>query len=129
MNSFLPDWIKGLYSIVSVTCRFFYDIFRKIWHVISFFCVMLVAFFAQVMAVLSWLLIQFQVVLAMLGDATDAADAAFAAGWPAQLFGVVAWCNHYAPVAEMAIMALALLFVYGICSLVRMIKSFAPSVA
>jgi len=127
--NFLPDWVNGLYEIVSATLRFFYDIFAKLWHVIVFLCSMLAAFFQEAVAVLEWCLAQAAVILGFFDSAAASASAAIAAGWPPQLWGIVAWMNHYAPVAEMAVMVCVLLFVYAVCSLIRVIKSFVPTVS
>jgi len=127
--NFLPDWLQGIYTIISHTLRFVYDLFAKLWHVIVVVAGFLATFFQEVMAILAWLLNQFTAVMALLGDATTAVNAAMAAGWPPQMFGAVAWVNHYVPFAEAVAMLSALLFVYAITSVVRMVKSFTPTVA
>ena len=128
MNWLIPDWLKGLYSIISATCRFIYDLFARLWHIIVFACAGLVAFFDQVMSVIGWLTSQFAVLVSLVGSSSNSCAAAMAAGWPPQLYGTVAWLNYYAPVSEMVIMLSALGTAWVVATVARIIKSVIPTI-
>ena len=122
----LIDYAKGVYNVISA-------IGKVIWTIITQ-CIGLIAFVVVVCVELGvWLHdnaagIRDQIVTAwdVLQNAHNSFTNARSAGWPPQMAECVAYVNGFFPLQEMIVGTTALIHLFLVCMVVRMVKSIIP---
>lgn len=128
LTSWVPSWMEGLYEIISHIGKLIWMILTALWAPIVFIVTLLVAIFAAVKDAWEFVSTNIAAAVAVLSSATDSMQTAVAAGWPPQFAAGVNYINQIAPLGETFVALMALLFLWIVCTVLRVVKSWIPTI-
>lgn len=128
MLSTIRKIIQGLFEIVSHVLKVIWSILRSVWMLLVLVIGFLVGIYPYLDGVIDTVTMHVIAATSVLAGSTEGMKAALEAGWPPQLAGGLAFVNAYFPVAEVSGMTVTLISVYVVATLVRIVKSFFPTI-
>lgn len=126
---FLPKWIEAIWEVFSKIAKLVWLALAAGWLPIFGTITAVAYLWGKIISVGSFIATQATVVWTMLTDSSNSASAALAGGWPSGMANGIGFLNSFLPVVEGALMVTSLIFVYLACTLVRMVKSWLPTVS
>jgi len=129
LSSWVPDWVKAIWAVISRIGYFFWWILSSLWHLIVVGVTVLITFFAEVIAALGWVADKLVLLWDLITDSGNTYRTLVSSGWPSSLAAPVHWANQHFPVAELIAAFVLLALAYVVATTIRIIKSCIPTVA
>jgi len=120
--------VEGIYSIFSSLGKLIWLAISSFWHILLITGSLLVTFAPYLEQVIDYLNNNLTAAWEVLGDSTTALDSARTAGWPAELATGLQFANSWVPLAEWFGMFAALMLLWFVCTMIRIVKSFIPAI-
>jgi hypothetical protein len=126
---FLPDWVKAIWEVLSKVLKLTWTCFTIAWAPILGFVALIASNWQFIEHGYETFTTHAAVAWSILTSADGAMSYAANSGWPTWLANGLGYVNQYFPVGECAAMLGTLITTIVSMALLRVIKSFIPTLA
>jgi hypothetical protein len=127
--SLVPSWLEGIFHIVSRIGKVLWGVIVANFALLVFIMGLLYFVWQLLLPLIENVGVHAVAILEMVGGSITAMQAMVDAGWPEEIARGIHFANQHVPLAELILMIVSLSFLWMVCTVLRIIKSFVPTVS
>jgi len=126
---FLYSWVEAIWEVFSKIGKLVWVLLVNAWVPLLGLVTLIKYLWGSISDGIALLAAHTTALWAVLTDSINEYEAVMAAGWPSELANGIGFLNAFLPVTECCVFLGVLITAFFTCALIRVIKSWLPTVA